>query len=47
MTITGYTIVSFKQHWFLLDGCYYRDVWVRDEDGQLRFVGIRDDLLPR
>lgn len=41
----AYTVVSLTQHWFLKDGCYYRDAWVRTEDGSLKFVGIRDDLL--
>ena len=41
----AYEIVSLTQHWFLLDGCYYRDAWVRDGSGQLKYVGIRDDLI--
>ena len=45
MDINAYTIVSLTQHWSLIEGCYYRDAWVRDAAGSLRFVAIRDDLL--
>ena len=44
--MNAYSIVSLTQHWFLIDGCYYRDAWVRTDRGELRFVGIRDDLCP-
>ena len=46
MDINSYSIVSLTQHWFLLDGIYYRDAWVRTDTGALTFVGIRDDLIP-
>lgn len=43
--MSDYEIVSLTFHWFLLDGCYYRDAWVRDAEGNVKFVGIRDDLI--
>jgi hypothetical protein len=37
-------IVELTQHWLLISGVWYRDAWIR-EDGALRFVAIRDDVL--
>lgn len=39
------TIVSLTQHWVRLDDAWYRDAWVVDASGCLRFVAILDDLL--
>jgi GH15 family glucan-1,4-alpha-glucosidase len=41
--MTGLTIVSYTQHWVRIDGAWYREAWVRDASGQLRYVGILDE----
>lgn len=43
--MTGLTILKLTQHWSLIDGAWYRDAWIRDAAGCVRFVGIRDDLV--
>lgn len=45
MTGLDVTIVSLTRHWVRIDGAWYRDAWVRDRAGVLRFVAIRDDLV--
>lgn len=39
------TILSLTQRWVLLDGAWYREAWVRDLGGVVRFVAILDDLI--
>ena len=38
-------ILQLTQHWSLIDGAYYRDAWVRDLAGCVRYVAILDELL--
>jgi hypothetical protein len=39
------SIIQRTQHWFRHEnGAWYRDVWVRFPDGEIKLVGIRDDL---
>jgi hypothetical protein len=46
MTIHGYEIVNWTQHWTIIDGCVYRDaVAVRLTDGQRRLIAVREDEL--
>jgi hypothetical protein len=44
-TLDSFTIVSLTQRWVLLHGTWYREAWVQDAAGVLRFVAILDDLL--
>jgi hypothetical protein len=44
-TLESLTILSLTQHWSLIDGEWYRDAWVEDASGVVRFVAIRDDLI--
>lgn len=48
MDATRYTIVSLTQRWYIdqPSRTLYREAWVRDTAGELRFVGIRNDLVP-
>jgi hypothetical protein len=39
------TILSLTQHWSLVDGAWYRDAWVQDVAGVVRFVAILDELI--
>lgn len=39
------TVLELSQHWRVIDGTIYRDCLVRDRRGELRTVGIRDELL--
>lgn len=44
MTITqGLTVVQWTQHYVLIDGAWYREAWVEDVAGCLRYVAILDD----
>lgn len=43
--LDSYTIVSLTQRWVLLYGAWYREAWVEDAAGVLRFVAILDDEL--
>jgi hypothetical protein len=44
-TLDTYTVVSWTQRWVLLHGAWYREAWVTDVAGVLRFVAILDDTL--
>lgn len=44
MTITGYRIIAWQQHWRLIDGHIYRDaIAVRITDGSLRTIAVKED----
>lgn len=44
MTVNGYEIVSFTQHWSLIEGAWYRDAIARRlSDGALRLVSVLDE----
>lgn len=44
MTIAGYEIVSWTQHWSRIHGAWYRDAVARRlSDGALRLVSVLDD----
>lgn len=44
MTIAGYEILSWSQHWSLIDGAFYRDALARRlSDGALRLVSVLDE----
>jgi hypothetical protein len=45
MSLESLTIVQLTQHWVLINGAWYRDAWVRDAAGELRYVAILDELL--
>lgn len=45
MNLNGITIVTLTQHWSLIDGAWYRDAWIEDAAGLVRFVAILDELL--
>lgn len=48
MSVTGLpdlTILTLTRHWVRIDGAWYRDAWVRDSAGVVRFVAILDELL--
>lgn len=44
-TLESVTILSLTRHWVRIDGAWYREAWVRDIGGVVRFVAILDDLL--
>lgn len=45
MSVSGYMIESWTQHWELIDGTWYRNaVAIRVADGQRRMIAVRDDL---
>lgn len=44
-TLDSYRIVSLTQHWVLLEGAWYREAWIEDVAGVLRYVAILDELL--
>lgn len=44
-TLDTYRILQLTQHWVLLDGAWYREAWVEDAAGVVRFVAILDDEL--
>ena len=35
-------VVEWTQHWRIIDGRYYRDAWVRENDRTERLVAILD-----
>jgi hypothetical protein len=39
------TVLQLTRHWVLIDGEWYREAWVRDLGGVVKFVAIRDDLI--
>lgn len=39
------TIVHLTQQWVRLDGAWYREAYVRDTSGAVRYVAILDELL--
>ena len=39
------TIVHLTQQWVLLNDAWYREAYVRDSSGSLRYVAILDELL--
>jgi hypothetical protein len=39
------TVLQLTQRYVLLHGAWYREAWVRDVAGCVRFVAILDDLL--
>jgi len=39
------TVVQLTRHWVRIEGEWYREAWVRDLGGVVRFVAIRDDLI--
>ena len=44
-TLENLEILQLTQHWQLIDGAWYRDAWVRDLAGCVRFVAILDELV--
>jgi hypothetical protein len=42
-TLDAFTVVQYTQRWVMLHGAWYREAWVRDVAGVLRFVAILDD----
>jgi hypothetical protein len=44
-TLENLTILSLTRHWVRIDGDWYREAWVQDAAGVVRFVAILDDLL--
>jgi hypothetical protein len=42
---TGLTIIQWTQHYVRLHDAWYREAWVRDAAGAVRFVAILDDEL--
>lgn len=44
-TLENLTVLSLTQHWVLIDGAMYREAWVEDVAGCVRFVAILDELL--
>lgn len=40
-----HTVVEMSQHWRIVDGVTYRDCTVRTPSGELRTMGVRDELL--
>jgi hypothetical protein len=46
MTIHGYRIVNWTQHWTIIDGCVYRDaVAIRLVDGAPRLIAVKEGDL--
>jgi hypothetical protein len=46
MTIHGYQIVTWTQHWTIIDGCVYRDaVAIRLADGARRLIAVIEGEL--
>lgn len=45
LTRPRHTVVSMSQHWRIVDGEFYRDCTVRTPSGELRTMGVRDELL--
>lgn len=44
MTIHGFQIVQWTQHWSIIDGAKYRDaVAIRLSDGARRLVSVLDE----
>ena len=44
MTIAGYEILQWRQHWSLIAGSWYRDALARRlSDGALRLVSVLDE----
>ena len=39
------TILRLTQHWVRLNDAWYREAWIRDLGGCVRYVAILDDLL--
>lgn len=43
--MTGpFDIVHLTQHWVLIRGVWYRDAWIRTDDG-VQLYSIREDVL--
>lgn len=42
-TLNSYRIVQLTQRWVLIEGAWYREAWITDAAGVLRFVAILDD----
>ena len=42
-TLDTYTVRQWTQHWVLIRGAWYREAWIVDAAGCLRFVAILDD----
>ena len=45
LNLENLTITSLTNHYVILDGVTYREAWVEDLAGCVRFVAIRRDLL--
>jgi hypothetical protein len=45
LTLENLTILSLTRHWVRIDADWYREAWIRDAAGCVRFVAILDDLL--
>lgn len=44
MITPGYRVLSWTQHWTLIDGAWYRDaIAVRLADGQRRLISVLDE----
>lgn len=39
------TVLALSQHWRIVDGVIYRDCTVRTATGEVRVMGVRDELL--
>lgn len=42
-SLDSYRVISLTQRWVRLHGAWYREAWVEDAAGCLRFVAILDD----
>lgn len=38
-------VLSYTNHWRIVDGIHYRDCLVQLPDGTRRVMGVRDELL--
>jgi hypothetical protein len=41
-SLDSYTVLSLTQRWVLIDGAWYREAWIEDAAGCVRFVAILD-----
>ena len=42
-SLDRYTVLAWTQHWVRLHGVWYREAWIEDALGCVRFVAILDD----
>lgn len=44
MSISGYRIIAWQQHWRIIDGVVYRDaIAIREADGTVRAISVKDE----